>query len=74
VIDKRVTIQDEVTIGAILSDRLSVAMVGKNATVPKNMVVEPGGMVGTDVAPSDYLTTVVQTGAYIQTRRLPYEL
>jgi glucose-1-phosphate adenylyltransferase len=74
VIDKRVTIQDEVTVGAILSDRLSVAMVGKNATVPKNMVVEPGGMVGTDVAPSDYLTTVVQTGAYIQTRRLPYEL
>jgi hypothetical protein len=49
-------------------------MVGKNAIVPRNMVVEPGGMVGTDVAPSDYLTNIVQTGAYIQTRRLPYEL
>jgi glucose-1-phosphate adenylyltransferase len=74
VIDKRATIEEGVTVGAILSDRLSIAMVGKNAIVPKNMVVEPGGMVGTDVAPSDYLTTVVQNGAYIQTRRLPYEL
>jgi glucose-1-phosphate adenylyltransferase len=74
VIDKRAVIEEGVTVGAILPDRLSIAMVGKNAVVPKNMVVEPGGMVGTDVAPSDYLTTVVQTGAYIQTRRLPYEL
>jgi glucose-1-phosphate adenylyltransferase len=74
VIDKRATIEEGVTVGAILPDRLSFAMVGKNAVVPKNMVVEPGGMVGTDVAPSDYLTAVVQNGAYIQTRRLPYEL
>jgi glucose-1-phosphate adenylyltransferase len=74
VIDKRATIEEEVMVGAILHDRLSIAMVGKNAIVPRNMVVEPGGMVGTDVAPSDYLTNIVQTGAYIQTRRLPYEL
>jgi len=74
VIDKRVTIEEEAVIGAVLPDRLSVAMVGKNAVVPKNMVIEPGGMVGTDVIPSDYLTSVVQTGAYIQTRRLPNEL
>jgi glucose-1-phosphate adenylyltransferase len=74
VIDKRATIEEGVTVGAILPDRLSFAMVGKNAVVPRNMVVEPGGMVGTDVAPSDYLTAVVQNGAYIQTRRLPYEL
>lgn len=74
VIDKRVTIEEEATVGAMHSDRLSIAMVGKNAIVPKNMVVEPGGMVGTDVVPSDYLAAVVQNGAYIQTRRLPNEL
>jgi glucose-1-phosphate adenylyltransferase len=74
VIDKRVTIEENVAVGSILEDRISIAMVGKNAVVPKNMHIEPGGMVGTDVAASDYLTTVVQTGAYIQTRRLPYEL
>jgi glucose-1-phosphate adenylyltransferase len=74
VIDKRVTIEENAAVGGLLADRLSVAMVGKNAIVPRNVVIEPGGMVGTDVAHSDYLTNVVQAGSYIQTRRLPNEL
>jgi hypothetical protein len=49
-------------------------MVGKNAIVPPNMIIEAGGIVGTDLIPSDYPSQCVHTGDYLTTRRQPYEL
>jgi len=51
-----------------------MTMVGKHSIVPAGMVVEPGAVIGPDVIPQDYPTTVVRGRDYIQTRRLPYEI
>jgi len=74
VIDKQARICENATIGDDCKEELILSMIGKNSVVPSNIQVLPGGMIGTDVCPSDYGSTTVKNGDYIQTRRLPYEL
>ena len=74
VLDKRVRIGKEVTVGGRTGVDLQIAMVGKNSIVPEGMKVLPGGIIGTDVTVSDYAGSVVESGVYIQTRRLPNEV
>ncbi len=74
VLDKRVRIGKKVTVGGRTGVDLQIAMVGKNSIVPEGMKVLPGGIVGTDVTVSDYAGSVVESGVYIQTRRLANEV
>jgi glucose-1-phosphate adenylyltransferase len=74
VIDKRSHILRGSSVGKILEGDMKIAMIGKNSIVPAGMCIEPGGMVGCDVIQQDYLNQIVQSGEYIQTRRLPNEL
>lgn len=76
ILDKRVQVGANARIGDIDGSGydLQLAMVGKNSIVPNQMVIQPGGMIGTDVASTDYYGPVVENGVYIQTRRLPNEI
>lgn len=75
IIDKRVRIGANARVGAMKAGPQPViAMVGKNSIVAPGMVVEPGAIIGTDVAPSDYTSATVRGADYIQTKRLPYEV
>jgi hypothetical protein len=49
-------------------------MVGKNSYIPPGLVVEPGAIIATDVIDSDYPDNIIRAGAYIQTKREPYEV
>lgn len=73
VLDKRAQIGKSAHIGGV-SETLHVAMVGKNAVVPAGAQIKPGGIIGCDVTISDYAGAVVESGVYIQTRRLPNEI
>jgi acetyltransferase-like isoleucine patch superfamily enzyme len=49
-------------------------MVGKNSIIPEGMSIGAGSLIGPDVIPDDFSGPVVESGAYVQTRRLPNEL
>ena len=75
IIDKRVQINAHAKIGGILdSPEPVITMIGKNSEVPKEFVVEPGAVIGTDVIASDYSTSVVHGDDYILTKRLAHEV
>lgn len=74
ILDKRVRVQENARIGAILPKAQKIAMVGKNSIVPVNMVLEPGGSIGPDMIPADFLCQKIKSGEQLTTRRQPYEL
>lgn len=74
VIDKRAKIGANVVIGAVTEGEPLIAMVGKNAVIPDGTSIGAGAIVGPDVIPSDFSGAVVESGGYVQTRRLPNEL
>lgn len=75
VLDKHVHIQKDARVGGgISSSEINVALIGKNSTLPAGYVVEPGAEIGTDVIESDYSGSVIRTGQYVQTKRLPNEI
>jgi glucose-1-phosphate adenylyltransferase len=74
VIDKRARIGANARIGGILPDELQISMVGKHSVLPNGVIVEPGGMIATDVIPEDLSSLTIRSDDYIQTKRLPYEL
>lgn len=75
VIDKQVTVGENAHIGGIpVNGELAVSMVGKNSYIPPGLVVEPGAIIATDVIDSDYPDNIIRAGAYIQTKREPYEV
>jgi glucose-1-phosphate adenylyltransferase len=74
VLDKRSRIGKNACVGGSTPENLQIAMIGKNSNVPNNAIVKPGGTVGCDVTSSDYASGVVESGVYIQTRRLPNEI
>jgi len=49
-------------------------MVGKNSIIPENTVVQPGGMIGSDVIENDYSGNIVKSNQILQTRRSLHEL
>ena len=74
VIDKRAKIGANARIGGVLSDEVRISMIGKHSIMPAGIVVEPGGMIATDVIPEDLTTLTIRRDDYIETKRLPYEL
>jgi glucose-1-phosphate adenylyltransferase len=74
ILDKRVHVGKGSKIGEILEEELSLTMIGRDSVVPDGTIVRAGGTIGTDVCPTDYNSLIIQSGEYIQTRRLPNEI
>ncbi len=75
ILDKRVLIGSNARVGRITDNpKIQIAMVGKSSHIAAEIVIEPGSTVGPDVVPSDIEGSIVHTGEFIQTRRLPYEV
>jgi glucose-1-phosphate adenylyltransferase len=75
IIDKRVRIGERAHVGAVLNQQEpTLTMLGKNCSVPAEMVIEPGAVIGPDVVAEDYPSITVRGSDYIQTRRKPYEI
>lgn len=75
ILDKQVQVGENTRIGSIQPVGEPVlTMIGKNSVIPANLTVEAGAVIGTDVVPGDFTTTLVRARDYIQTRRLPYEI
>lgn len=75
VLDKHVIVEANARVGGgIASSEISVALVGKNSTVPRGYTVEPGAQIGTDVIQSDFSEAIIRAGQYIQTKRQPNEV
>jgi glucose-1-phosphate adenylyltransferase len=75
IIDKRVIIGENCQVGlSSPEDELRLCTIGKNSHLPPETIVEAGAVIGTDVVPSDFPSHTVRNGAYIQTKRMPYEV
>ncbi len=75
VLDKKVRVGKDAQIGGDSDGQEPLlAMAGKSSVIPPQTIICPGAMVGTDVVPSDFPSLVVESGKYIQTRRLPNEI
>jgi glucose-1-phosphate adenylyltransferase len=73
IIDKKVYIGEKARVGAARPEP-AVTMIGKNGRVGPETVIEPGVIIGPDVVESDYKDTTVREGAYLQTKREPFEV
>jgi glucose-1-phosphate adenylyltransferase len=76
IIDKRVTVCENSRVGnmSAMGQPNSITMIGKNSIVSKNMTIEAGAMIGTDVCDTDYASPLIRGDEYIQTMRLAYEV
>ena len=75
VLDKRVQVGQNTHVGGgIHSSEICLTLVGKGATLPPGLVIEPGAEIGTDVVPTDFEGLHVPAGQYIQTKHKPYEI
>jgi glucose-1-phosphate adenylyltransferase len=73
--DKQVVIGEKARVGGVTSTAEPViSMVGKNSTVPSGYTIEPGAIIGTDVAAEDYPASLVRGEDYVQTKRLAHEV
>jgi glucose-1-phosphate adenylyltransferase len=73
IIDKQSMIGERSKIGESLPENGEFAMIGKGSILPAGTTVRAGGMVSTDVIPSDFSGLEIKSGEIIFTRRLPYE-
>ena len=75
VLDKRVHVGQNAHVGGgVFHTDIQLALVGKNASLPAGMVVEPGSEIGTDVVESDFDDLYIKTGQTIKTKRMPYDI
>jgi UDP-3-O-[3-hydroxymyristoyl] glucosamine N-acyltransferase len=75
IIDKRVRLGEKVRVGKIRpGSEPVIAMIGKNSEIPPETVIEAGAVIGTDVAPSDFSSSMVRGDDYLQTKRLANEV
>lgn len=75
IVDKQVRIGENARIGSVdTSGELRVCMIGKNSELPAGITIEPGAVIATDVIPSDYPSDIIRGDAYIQTKRMAYEV
>jgi glucose-1-phosphate adenylyltransferase len=75
ILDKRVRVSENAQVGKIDPSVIrKIAMIGKNSTLAKDLVIEPGAVIATDVIPSDFSSSIVRGNDFIQTRRLPNEI
>jgi len=73
ILDKRAIILENVHMGEMVTDELKISMAGKNSIIPADCTIQAGATIGPDVIQADFETNRIETGEYIQTRRLPYE-
>ena len=75
IVDKHVRVGEKTRVGGIdRSGPLRITMIGKNSHLGSGLTIEPGAVIATDVIPSDINTDVIRGDAFIQTKRLPYEV
>lgn len=76
IVDKMVTIGENSWVGSLEAPgrENTITMVGKKSIVPKNMRIEAGAMIGTDVWENDFSTDLVRGDDYIETKRQAYEV
>ena len=75
IIDKKVHIKENAQVGKIIPEAdPAISMVGKNSLIPSGLIVEPGAIIATDVIESDYISDLIRSEDYIQTKRKPYEV
>jgi glucose-1-phosphate adenylyltransferase len=75
ILDKNVTVDEGAIIGAIENiPPIRIPMVGKNSHVPAQTTIEPGAIIATDVTPEDFPGSLIPSDAYIETKRMPYEI
>jgi glucose-1-phosphate adenylyltransferase len=74
ILDKRVNIGDDAIIGDLKASEMLLPMIGKNAILPRGIVIQSGASIGVDVVVSDFSNEIIRSGMYIQTRRLPNEV
>jgi glucose-1-phosphate adenylyltransferase len=73
--DKNVIVGENARIGGITTTaEVVISMIGKNSVVPPGYTIEPGAIIGTDVAAEDYSASLVRGEDYIQTKRLAHEV
>lgn len=74
ILDKRTRIGAGAVVGRADPEKRLIPLVGKNSIVPANFTVEPGAVIGPDVILEDYLSNLVRSDDYLQTRRHPNEI
>jgi glucose-1-phosphate adenylyltransferase len=75
IIDKKVCIKENAQVGKIIPEAdPAISMVGKNSLIPSGLIVEPGAIIATDVIESDYISDLIRSEDYVQTKRKPYEV
>ncbi len=74
ILDKRSVICEQAVMGEMCEGEIKISMAGKHAIIPANIIIKAGASIGPDVIAADYSSSVIETGQYIQTRRLPYEI
>ncbi len=75
IIDKKVHIRENARVGKVIPEsEPAITMVGKKSLVPPGLIVEPGAIIATDVIESDYISDLIRSEDYIQTKRQPYEV
>ncbi len=74
ILDKKVIVGERAVLGGIMQNDQQFTMAGRNAIIPSGYTIEPGGVVGTFVIPSDYEQNIVKSGDFVQTRRSPNEI
>lgn len=73
IIDKKSSIGEKARVGAAREEP-AITMIGKNSRISPGMVIEPGVIIGPDMIESDFSDTIVREGAYLQTKRTPFEI
>jgi glucose-1-phosphate adenylyltransferase len=75
IVDKQVRIGENARVGSMeAGEELRICMIGKNSHLPAKITIEPGAVIATDVIASDYPSDVIRSDAYIQTKRMAYEV
>ncbi len=63
--DKQALIGWDAKIGHSKRKKMHISMIGKNAIVPPNTILEDGGMIGCDVIPEDFTGNTIHFGEFI---------
>jgi glucose-1-phosphate adenylyltransferase len=75
ILDKRVNVGRNSLIGGDMAEQNpQISMVGKNAVLPDQIIIRPGASVGADATPEDFDHLEIESGEFVQTRRLPNEI
>lgn len=74
VADKRAKISRNCHVGSREESELKITVIGKDSVLPEGAVLKAGAVIGTDVIPSDFPSTVIQAGEIIQTVRSANEI